>query len=58
MSRSGPICSLVLNLDLAYEKNDLESLLISAASFIYLEVTLGLPHCDCALVECIPILFV
>ena len=34
MSRSGPICSLVLNLDLAYEKNDLESFLISAASFI------------------------
>ena len=34
MSRSGPIFSLVLNLDLAYEKNDLESLLISAASFI------------------------
>ena len=34
MSRSGPICSLVLNFDLAYEKNDLESLLISAARFI------------------------
>ena len=34
MSRSGPICSLVLNLELAYENNELESLLISAASFI------------------------
>ena len=34
MSRIVPISSLVLNLDLAYEKNDLESLLIAAASFI------------------------
>ena len=34
MSRSGPIGSLVLNVDLAYEKNDLDSLLVFAARLI------------------------
>ena len=58
MSRSGPICSLVFNWDLAYEKNDLESLLISAASVISKSPLAFLTVCVALLNALIPILFV